>query len=116
MNLDLYFMAALYGIAGVTHFTHTRFFELAVPKILVYRKFIALFSGVIEILISIGLLYAPTRSFTALFLIFFLIAIFPANIVQINYYSRKNKKTALLFWAIRLPMQIGLIYWAYLYL
>lgn len=115
MSIDLYLMAALYGIAGITHFTHTRFFELAVPKVLVYRRFIALFSGVLEILIAAGLLYPPTRSLTAVFLIVFLVAIYPANIVQINYYSKRYQQPALLFWAIRLPMQIGLIYWAYLY-
>lgn len=115
MNIDLYIMAGTYGFAGITHFTHTRFFELAVPKILVYRRFIALFSGVLEILIAMGLLYAPTRSITAIFLMAFLVAIFPANIVQINYYSKKYQQPALLFWAIRLPMQIALIYWASLY-
>ena len=51
MNIDLYIMAGIYGFAGITHFTHTRFFELAVPKVLVYRRFIALFSGVLEILL-----------------------------------------------------------------
>ena len=115
MPIDLYLMAAFYCIAGITHFTHTRFFEYAVPKVLVYRRFIALFSGVLEILIAIGLLYAPTRSMTAAFLMVFLVAIYPANIVQINYYSKKYQQPALLFWAIRLPMQLALIYWAYLY-
>ena len=115
MNIDLYCMAGLYGFAGIIHFTHTRFFEYAVPKVLVYRRFIALFSGVVEILIAIGLLFPPTRSMTALFLMAFLVAIYPANIVQINYYSKKYQQPALLFWAIRLPMQLGLIYWAYLY-
>ena len=108
-------MAALYFFAGVTHFTHTRFFVYAVPKIFVYRRFIALFSGVLEIMIAIGLLYPPSRSITALFLMFFLVAIFPANIVQINYYSQKYKLSLWILWAIRLPMQIGLICWAYLY-
>ena len=58
-------------------------------KFLVYRRFIALFSGVLELLIALGLLYTPTRSVTALFLMVFLVAIYPANIVQINYYSQK---------------------------
>ena len=115
MNLDLYIMAGIYGFAGITHFTHTRFFEFAVPKVLVYCRFIALFSGVLEILIAIGLLYSPSRSMTALFLMAFLVAIYPANIVQINYYSEKYQQPALLFWVIRLPMQIALIYWAYQY-
>ena len=115
MNVDLYLMAGIYAVAGVTHFTHTRFFTYAVPKVLVYRRFIALFSGVLELLIAIGLLYAPTRSFTALFLMVFLVAIYPANIVQINYYSKKYQLPRLLLWGIRLPMQIGLIYWAYHY-
>lgn len=115
MDVGLYLMAALYGIAGITHFTHTRFFEYAVPKVLVYRRFIALFSGIIELFIAMGLLYAPTRSITALFLMLFLIAIYPANIVQINYYSKKYAIAKWILWAIRLPMQLGLIYWAYLY-
>ena len=39
MDLGLYLMASLYFVAGITHFTHTRFFEYAVPKFLVYRRF-----------------------------------------------------------------------------
>ena len=115
MDLGLYLMASLYFVAGITHFTHTRFFEYAVPKVLVYRRFIALFSGVLELLIALGLLYAPTRSVTALFLMVFLVAIYPANIVQINYYSQKYTLPRWMLWGIRLPLQIGLIYWAYLY-
>lgn len=115
MPIDLYVMSAFYGIAGITHFTHTKFFEYAVPSILIYRRFIALFSGFLEILISLGLLYPPTQSHTAQFLMFFLIAIYPANIVQINYYSKKYRIAKWILWAIRFPMQIGLIYWAYLY-
>lgn len=116
MGSDLYFMAALYFVAGITHFIYTRFFEYAVPKILVYRRFIALFSGVLELLIAIGLLYPPTRSLTALFLIFFLAAIYPANIVQINYYSNKYAIPKWILWLIRLPLQFALMYWAYLYI
>lgn len=116
MDIGLYCMASLYFIAGITHFTHTRFFEYAVPKVLVYRRFIALFSGVLELFIALGLVYSPTRSFTALFLMGFLIAIYPANVVQINYYSKKYTLPRWLLWAIRLPMQMGLIYWAYLYI
>ena len=115
MPIDLYLMAAFYCIAGITHFTHTRFFEYAVPKVLIYRRFIALFSGLLEIFIAIGLLYAPTRSMTTLFLMFFLVAIYPANIVQINYYSKKYKISKWILWAIRFPMQLGLIYWSYQY-
>ena len=48
-------MAALYFVAGITHFTHTRFFVYAVPKVLIYRRFIALFSGVLEIMIALGI-------------------------------------------------------------
>lgn len=113
MDIGLYTMAALYGIAGITHFTHTRFFEYAVPKVLIYRRFIALFSGALEILISLGLLYPPTQSYTAQFLMFFLMAIYPANIVQINFYSKKYNLPKWILWSIRLPMQLGLIYWAY---
>ena len=116
MDIGLYCMASLYFIAGITHFTHTRFFEYAVPKVLVYRRFIALFSGVLELFIALGLVYSTTRSFTALFLMGFLIAIYPANVVQINYYSKKYTLPRWLLWGIRLPMQWGLIYWAYLYI
>lgn len=115
MPIDLYIMAGLYCIAGVTHFTHTKFFMHAVPKILVYRRFIALFSGFLEIFIGMGLLFSPTRSLTAIFLMVFLVAIYPANIVQINYYSTKYQIAKWVLWAIRFPMQLGLIYWAYQY-
>ena len=115
MNIDPYCMAALYATAGVLHFTHRRFFEKSVPKILIYRASITFFSGVLEILIAFGLLFETTRSFSAWFLILFLIAVFPANIVQINYWSKKFNRQVIIFWLIRLPLQLILIYWAYRY-
>lgn len=74
-----------------------------------------LISGGFEILFGAGLLFEVTRSWSALGLIILLVAVFPANIYMAQRFKQKGHKYTWIAYA-RLPLQVVLIYWAYLYL
>ncbi|MFD2033740.1 hypothetical protein ACFSKL_03005 [Belliella marina] len=69
-------------------------------------------AGAFEILFGIGLLSELTRHYAAFGIIILLIAVFPANLYMYQKGAKGIPKWVLL---LRLPLQFGLIAWAYLY-
>ena len=71
-------------------------------------------SGVCEIVFGLMLLFPQTRINAAWLIILLLIAVFPANIqMAVNFYQ---KSSAYLWVALlRLPVQLLLIWWAWIY-
>jgi uncharacterized membrane protein len=110
----LYVMALAYIAAGVYHFVAPGFYKKIMPPYLPYHMELIYASGVFEIVLGLLLLPASTRVYAAWGVIVLLIAIFPANIqMAVNFYQRKNPY----LWVaiLRLPLQILLIWWAYIY-
>ena len=66
--------------AGVSHFADAASFVQMLPEFVPYRHAVVLGTGVIEILLGIGLLYPRRRREVALALVAYLIAVFPANV------------------------------------
>lgn len=103
--------AALFIIAGVSHFLAPRFFLYIMPKWVPAPRLTNHIVGIIEASLGIALLFDPIGPHAAWALVLLLIAVFPANI---NHFllSRKHPKY---FWIslFRLPIQPLLIYWAY---
>jgi uncharacterized membrane protein len=84
------------------------------PPWMPWHETLVFLSGALEIILSLLLLYKPTRSFAAWGFIVLLIAIFPANIqMAINYH--KNNHPMFLGSLLRLPVQFLLIGWAFIY-
>lgn len=99
--------------AGYAHFAKPDFYLQAMPPYIPFHEAIVYISGVIEILLGILLLIPKTRQKAAWGIILLLIAIFPANIhMYLNHENFPMTETALL---IRLPIQLVLILWAYIY-
>lgn len=69
-------------------------------------------AGAFEILFGICLLFPLTRQYAAFGIIILLIAVFPANLYMYQKGAKGIPKWALL---LRLPLQLALIAWAYLY-
>lgn len=113
-QIDLYIMAFIYLFAGVMHFVLPNAFVKIVPKYLPARKSMVYISGIFEIIFGVGVLFEQTRSWSALGLILLLIAVFPANVYMAQRYKQKGLKFTWLMY-LRLPLQVVLIYWAYLY-
>ncbi|MES1221727.1 MAG: DoxX family protein [Bacteroidota bacterium] len=110
----VYIMGLFYILAGIYHFVRPKFYTRIMPSWIPLHLQIVYISGACEI--TLGLLLFPlvTRSVAAWGIIVLLIAIFPANIqMMLNFRRRKNPY--LWITIVRLPLQVLLIWWAWLY-
>lgn len=109
-------LAVCMVIAGVLHFAQPDPFIRIVPDFLPAPAALVYISGVIEILLGVGLLFPATRRLSAWGLVALFIAVFPANLnMAINHIKIAGIPDAWWFQAIRLPFQFVLIAWAYWY-
>lgn len=105
-----YILAAVFGIAGVAHFTRTEGFTNIVPHYLPFKDFIVKASGVAELIISFLLLIRRPGNFLKNIINSFLVLVLPANI----YMAQKSLPLGSidvpkpLLWA-RVPLQFVLI-------
>jgi len=97
---------------GILHFVFEDFLLRIVPAMLPYKLLIVYISGIIEIILGIGLLFPRIRPLVAWLIILHLIAVFPANIYM---FMHKEEFAFLPIWAhyLRLPLQLVFIAWAY---
>lgn len=101
--------------AGVLHFIVPAQFIKIVPGFLPFPAALVYISGVIEILLGIGLLIPPVSRLSAMGLMALFISVYPANInmavnmIHIDGLPDQNWW----FHAFRLPFQFVLIAWAY---
>ncbi len=113
MMWHLVLMAFFYAFAGVSHFRNPIFFLKITPPWVPNPSFVNKLVGFAEIAIAVGLLIPETRSFSAWAAIVLLIAVFPAN--WFHFQKARAKGKMVVPTLIRLPVQILLIAWAYLY-
>ncbi len=107
-------MIVFYTAAGLNHFIHPEFYLKIMPTWVPYHKEMIFISGVCEILFALFLLFPVTRRIGAWCIILLLIAVFPANIQMfLNYHNENNPQLWIAI--VRLPVQIILIWWAYLF-
>ena len=112
--ISLYIMSLLYISAGVNHFIHPEFYRKIMPSWVPMHDGMILISGIAEVLFALLLLFPSARRIAAWCIIALLIAVFPANIqMTLNYYHENNP--GLWFTLVRLPLQLVLIAWAYLF-
>ncbi len=107
-------MAGMYIVAGILHFVRPGFYTRIIPPYLPAHWLLVLLSGGAEILLGAGLLFDETRSLAAWGIILMLLAFMPVHIYMLQSEKFKNLPKWVL-WA-RLPLQLALIYWAYVYL
>ncbi len=101
--------------AGTMHFVYNGAFAKIVPPAFGHAQALVLISGFFEIAGGVGLLIPRLARLAAAGVTLLLIAVFPANI----YMAVTNMEIAghhypLVLW-LRLPLQLPLIAWAYLY-
>ncbi|KQM67345.1 hypothetical protein ASE74_07750 [Pedobacter sp. Leaf216] len=87
------------------------------PKWLPVPGFLIYFSGILEIILGVLLLFSGTRKLAALLIILMLIAFLPAHIYMIQLAPFKLGKilvTPFIAW-LRLPVQLLFVGWAWYY-
>lgn len=107
-------MALLYILAGINHFRNPRMYIKIIPDYLPNPKLINILSGLAEIILGILLCFPNVSKFAAGGIIVML-----ALFYMTHFYMIQNEKASfgLPKWVLylRLPLQIGLILWAYQY-
>ncbi|MFC0605260.1 DoxX family protein [Winogradskyella pulchriflava] len=113
--LGLYIMAGLYILAGIMHFVKPEMYMRIIPKYLPDHKALVLWSGVVEILLGIGLCI-PELKAIAIFGIIAMLLVF----LVVHFYMLSSKKASagIPKWilVLRIPLQFVLMYWAWVYL
>ena len=113
-KLSLYLMTGLYVLAGTNHFLNPLFYKKIMPSWLLWHYPFIYISGAAEIVLGLLLLPAQTRKPAAWGIIILLVAVFPANVQMVlNYREEQNPNWWLT--VLRLPLQLVLIWWAYLF-
>lgn len=106
----LYSLSLFFFIAGVGHFILDSFFISMLPEWMPLQAAIVYGSGVVEILLALGLLVKKTRKLTGLLAVIFLIAVFPVNIYMA--FTAENYDVSPIGLWLRLPLQFLFIWWA----
>ncbi len=111
----LYLMAATYVGAGIMHFVRPGMYMRILPGYLPGHQFLVNFSGFAEILLGVGLCFAPTKDASIIAIIAMLTFFLP---VHFHMLYDKRASMGLPKWALlaRIPLQFALMFWAYLYL
>ena len=108
-------MAGIYILAGMMHFIRPKIYLRIMPRYLPNPKALVFMSGVAEILLGIGLLFSSTKVI-ALYGIIAMLTVF----LLVHWYMQTNKKASMGLprWALilRIPLQFGLMFWAYSYI
>ncbi len=111
----LYLMAAIYIFAGMMHFIKPKTYLRIMPRYLPNHKMLVILSGVAEIMLGVAVCFPSTKNM-AIFTIIAMLTVF----LLVHFYMLSSKKAGagIPQWILilRIPMQFGLIYWAYWYL
>jgi uncharacterized membrane protein len=113
----LYVMAAAYIFAGYNHLANPSFYLAIMPPELPAPEWLNLLSGLAEIVLGVFLLEPRTRVYAAWGIIALLVAVFPANVyqVQANVGAEGPGTGPGAISALRLPFQALFIVWAWWY-
>lgn len=109
-----YIFGLLFILAGVNHFRTPHIYERIMPPYIPSKKLLNQLSGIAEMVLGFMVLNPETQDSAAWAIIVLLVLFIPIHI-----YMLQEKKAALKMpkWAliIRIPLQFGLMYWAYQY-
>jgi uncharacterized membrane protein len=110
-----YLMAAMYVVAGAMHFIKPKAYLRIMPRYLPDHELLVALSGTAEIVLGIGLCFPATKDLS----IYGIIAMLTVFLL-VHFYMLSGKKASagIPKWILilRIPLQFGLMYWAWWYL
>ena len=111
----LYLMAAMYVIAGILHFVKPVMYLRIMPRYLPCHKTLVYVSGLAEIILGIAICFPDVKAFAIYAIITMLMAFL---LVHFYMLSSKEASAGIPKWILilRIPLQFGLMYWAFWHL
>lgn len=110
-------MTAMLCFTATGHFVFTRGMTAMIPDFMPLKLTMVYLTGVLELLLAVGLLTPGYQKISGYVLIVFLALILPANInaamSNINYQTGTADGPGLSYLWFRVPMQGALMLWAY---
>jgi uncharacterized membrane protein len=110
MRVIRFLAGPFFVLAGVLHFTHTKFYVTIMPDYVPAHHELVYASGVAEIAGGLGLMAPATRKPAGWWLIATLIAVFPANVHMALHPERFKQMPRAGLYA-RLPVQGLFLAW-----
>ena len=111
-------MSIMLVFTALGHFLFSKGMTLMIPDIIPFKLFLVYGTGVLEVLLAIGLHIEKYKDFTAWSIIIFLIMMLPANIkasiLELNYQTGEYNGKGLAYLWFRIPLQVLFIVWTYL--
>lgn len=112
----LYIMAGIYIFAGLMHFISPKIYLRVMPRYLSNHKALVYLSGIAEIILGIGLCIPSLKVMS----IYGIIAMLLVFLVTVHFYMLSIEKASVGIprWILilRIPLQFGLMYWAWIYI
>ena len=109
-----YIMGLLYVVAGMNHFHKPKMYVRIMPPYIPAHNSMVMLTGIAEMILGFMVMNKNTQVVAAWGILIMLLFYIPIHI-----YMLQNKKAAMKIpkWILilRIPLQLALIYWAYLY-
>ncbi|GFD93980.1 DoxX family protein [Tenacibaculum mesophilum] len=110
-------MCTMLLFTALGHFLFTDGMSKMIPNFIPLKPTLVLATGILEIILAIGLLLPVYQKTTAWILIFFLLLMLPANIKasleNLNYQTGTYNGKGLSYLWFRIPLQLFFIAWVY---
>jgi uncharacterized membrane protein len=109
-----YLIGALFVLAGANHFRQPKIYERIMPPYIPAIPTMVMLSGIAEMILGFMILTPASQILAAWSIIIMLLLFLPVHIhmLQNEEASMKLPKWVLI---IRIPLQFGLMFWAYQY-
>jgi uncharacterized membrane protein len=105
-------LAAFLLGAGIMHFVNPEFFDAIVPPWAPgSERFATYASGVAEVLVGLGIVFARTRRLALWSAAVLFVAVFPANLYMAWDWRDRELSERLVAYG-RLPLQVTMVWWA----
>ena len=111
-------MFAMLCFTAIGHFAFTKGMTMMLPSIIPFKTELIYFTGILEIILGIGLLIPNWKVYSAWILIVFFVILLPANIYaaikQVDLQKATFDGYGLSYLWFRIPLQLLFIVWTYL--